>query len=104
MFPKHARYITTRVNEIVGSDIQAALWAIIDRDLAELEDLDYLQVFSLSIIHAEGRMFQRIRQKQEQPERKKIHDISSIKEPISGVTIWVLDSGDYCTMLLPKDY
>lgn len=104
MFPKNARYVTRRANDTLAPDIQAALWSIIDHDLAEGRNLDYLQVFSLSIVQSGGRVYQRIRQRQEKPERKRVHDISGIEEPISGVIVWVIDNGDYCTMLLPDDY
>lgn len=104
MFPIHARYVTHRANEVLSPEIQAILWTIIDRDLANGRKLDYLQVFSLSIVHAQGKMFQRVRQRQEQPELVRVHDIPSIHEPVSGVKVWIIDSGDYCTMLLPDDY
>jgi hypothetical protein len=104
MFPRHARYVTRRANEVLAPDIQAILWAIIDRDLAESKELDYLQVFSLTIVHSGGVMYQRIHQTQEHPKRKKMYDVSGIEEPVSGVTVWIIDNGDYCTMLLPEDY
>ncbi|MFC5703068.1 DUF960 family protein [Cohnella faecalis] len=104
MFPKHARYVTSRANDMIGPELQVILWSLIDRDLDEGQELDYLQVFTLSIVHDSDRIYQRIRQKQEQPKRKKLHEISGIIEPVSGVTVWIIDSGDYCTMLLPDDY
>lgn len=104
MFPKHARYMTRGVSEKIGPDIQNALWAIIDRDLEEGWPMDYLQVFYLTIVHSNGQIIQRIRQRQEEPERKRKYDLSGIENPISGVTIWIIDSSEYCTMLLPEEY
>jgi Protein of unknown function (DUF3230). len=104
MFPKHSRYVTRGVIETIGPDIQSALWSIIDRDLNEGKEMDYLQVFSLSIVHAGGQVYQRIRHRQEKPERKRTYDLSGIREPVSGVTVWIIDSGTYCTMLLPEEY
>lgn len=89
---------------MIGPDIQAVLWSIVDRDLIEGKEMDYLQVFSLSVVHAGDEIYQRIRQKQEQPKSKKIHDVSGIKETVSGITVWIIDSGTYCTMLLPEEY
>jgi hypothetical protein len=104
MFPKQSRYVTRSVNDSICPDIQSAIWSIIDRNVSEGKVMDYLQVFTLTIVHADGQVYQRIRQKQEQPERKRKYDLSGISEPVSGVTIWVIDSGDYCTMLFPGDY
>ncbi|MEF3309589.1 DUF960 family protein [Paenibacillus sp. GYB004] len=104
MFPRHSRYVSHLANETLPPDIQSILWSIVDRDLAEGRELDYLQVFTLSIVRIESYTYQRIRQKQEKPERKRIHDISGVKVPLSGVTVWIIDSDTYCTMLLPEDY
>lgn len=81
MFPRHARYVTRRANEVLSPDIQAILWAIIDRDLAESKELDYLQVFSLTIVHSGDVMYQRIRQTQEHPKRKKCMMSPASKSP-----------------------
>ncbi|MCY9664913.1 DUF960 domain-containing protein [Paenibacillus alginolyticus] len=104
MFPKHARYMTRGVRETISLDIQDALWAIIDRNLGEGKAMDYLQVFSLTIVHTDNQIIQRIRQRQEEPERKQKYDLTGIAEPVSGVTVWIIDSGTYCTMLLPNEY
>jgi hypothetical protein len=104
MFSKHSRNVTIGVNETIGSDIQNALWSIIDQEQNDSNVMDYLQVFSLTIIHANGQVYQCIRQKQEQPVRKQKYNVSGIKEPLSGVTVWIIDSGNYCTMLLPDEY
>lgn len=98
------RYVTRGVNETIGPDIQSVLWSIIDRDLGNGMEMDYLQVFTLSIVHEDGQVYQRIRHKQEKPERKRKYDVTGIAEPVTGVTVWVIDSGDYVTMLLPSEY
>jgi hypothetical protein len=96
--------MTRGVSETIGIDIQNALWAIIDRNLVEGKELDFLQVFSLTIIHTDDQIIQRIRQRQEEPERKQKYDLTGIAEPVSGVTVWIIDSGAHCTMLLPNEY
>ena len=104
MFSKPSRYVTRRVQDTVSPEIQSALWSIIDQNLNSGKDLDYLQVFSLSMIPAGDVMYQRVRHTQEQPNRQQTYDITGIREPVSGVTVWVIDSGVYCTMLLPDEY
>jgi len=104
MFSKHARYVTRGVNELVGTDIQSAIWSIVDITLNEGIEMDYLQIFSLTVTHVGDAAHQRIRHRQEQPGRKKVYDISGIQKPVSGETIWVIDSGQHCTMLLPSEY
>jgi hypothetical protein len=104
MFSSQSRYVTKGIIETIGSDIQNALWSIIDQDQNEGKVLDYLQVFSLTIVHADGQVYQGIRQKQEQPVRKQKYTILGIKEPLSDITVWIVDSGDYWTMLLPNEY
>lgn len=96
--------MTRRIQETISPEIQLVLWSIIDQNLSDGKELDYLQVFSLSIVHAGDVMYQRVRHKQEQPDGQQIYDIAGIREPVSALTVWVIDSGDYCTMLLPEDY
>lgn len=104
MFPKQARYKTRGIEEAIPDRLQDALWAIIDRDLTEGKELDYLQVFELSVAPANGRPVQQVRQLQEQSKRSKLHLIPIIHSTVSGTTVWIIDSGTYCTMLLPEEY
>jgi len=104
MFPKYARYKTRGIEEAISEHLQNALWAIVDHDLAEGKELDYLQVFELSVSRANGMPVQQVRQRQEKPKRSRLYIIPEIQRTVSGVTVWIIDSGTYCTMLLPEEY
>lgn len=43
------RYTTRNVAEKVGLELQLALWAAIDLRVQQGQELDYLQVFELSV-------------------------------------------------------
>lgn len=104
MFPKQARYKTQGIKESIPEHLQDALWAIIDGDLDEGKPMDYLQMFTLTVDHPQGQASQRIQQQQEHPKSKRTHEIIGLEELVSDITIWVFDSGTYCTMLLPIEY
>lgn len=104
MFPKHARYKTRSVDEAIGPELQLMLWNLIDTRLKEKAKLDYLQVFELSAGQLSGTHVQRIAHRQEQPPYRKEWQMECRWKPVHGVTIWIIDSGDYCTMMLPSDY
>lgn len=104
MFVKHARYKTRGIEDTIPERLQYALWSIVDRDLSEGKELDYLQVFEFSVGHADGSPVQQVRQSQEQPKRSKLHLIPEMQSTFSGITVWIFDSGTYCTMLLPEEY
>lgn len=104
MFPKQARYKTQGIKESISEHLQDALWAIIDGNLDGGKPMDYLQVFTLTVVHTQGQASQRIQQQQEHPKRKRMHDIIGLEEPVSGITVWVIDSGTYCTILLRTEY
>jgi len=47
------RYATRRIADKVGLDIQMVLWSMIDQRKAKGVQVDYLQVFQLSIARKE---------------------------------------------------
>ncbi|MDQ0902774.1 DUF960 family protein [Paenibacillus sp. V4I7] len=104
MFPKHTRYKTHGIEESLSESLQNTLWALIDRDLEEDKQLDYLQTFTLSVVHSRGQVIQRIRQQQEQPKTERVHDILGSSNSLSNIIVWIIDNGTYCTMLLPSEY
>ncbi len=96
------RYLTSGVQAEVPIEIQVLLWMLID----DLEDkdgfqIDYLQVFELRAIN-EGEYNQLIVHHQEVPEYREEYRIT-VSSPLT-VKVWVIDSTDYCTMLLPSEY
>lgn len=88
--------MTRAINETVHAEIQMILWRLIDEQGNEGMELDYLQVFELTV--TDGR--QRIVHRQEEPERKRewLYTLQ-YTTPIEQ-TIWCIDS----VMLLPSDY
>ena len=89
MIKKDNRYATRGVNEKVDIRLQLIIWSMLDKlkDEGNVE-LDYLQVF-------------RIRK-----EGKKIV-ISQSQEVFQidyGIKVYVIDSGEYSTMLFPNEY
>ncbi|MGG2197553.1 DUF960 family protein [Paenibacillus validus] len=104
MFSRESRYKTRGVDEAISEQLQYKLWQILDNDLNEGKPLGYLQVFELITSHVDGMPVQQVRQRQEQPKRNRIHTLTGIVKPVSNVTVWVIDSGTYSTMLLPSEY
>jgi len=95
------RYVTRGINEELPYDIQVLLWRLIDKTNKEGCELDYLQIFeinqreddTLKIIH-----------RQEEPAFKHEYVYSSLKLPVTKSKVWVIDSGEYQTMLFPREY
>lgn len=99
---KSNRYITRGVNDEVDIRLQFLMWSIID-NLNEKGNVkvDYLQVFKL---RKEG-AFIVIKHYQEVPKYKKAYtlELEDI-ELNNNLKIYVIDSGEYATMLLPEEY
>lgn len=94
MFSRN-RYATVRICEEAPFILQMFMWACIEM---LQEKTDYLQVFELSAT-LEG---QRIVHKQEQPPYRKEYLIQCVK-PLSA-KIFVIDDGEYATMLFAEEY
>ena len=94
MFPIN-RYATAQICEKVSPRLQAFMWMCIDFLNV---DADYLQVFELS----EEQGMQKIVHKQEMPEYSKEYLIPCAK-PLSA-KIFVIDDGEYATMLFADEY
>ena len=93
MFPKQ-RFITRGVAEKIPPWLQTFMWLCID----ELEiEADYLQVFDLS---ADGHML-RVSHSQECPPYHKEYLFATT--PITA-KIFVINDGDYATMLFAEEY
>ncbi|WP_343102057.1 DUF960 family protein [Romboutsia sp. MSSM.1001216sp_RTP31141st1_G3_RTP31141_220114] len=96
MFSKQ-RYLTREVAEKVPVEIQLLMWNMIE----ELKvKKDYLQVFQLK---EQGQQMLGIKHKQEIPEFTQtilIKNIGIKKE----MKIYVIDSGDYSTMMFSHEY
>ena len=102
MFKRHNRYVSRKVNDEVDIRIQMIIWSMIDKfkDEGDVE-LDYLQIFK---IRKEGKKIV-INQSQEVPEYSCTYEIEVEDIQIDDeIKIYVIDSGEYSTMLFPSEY
>ena len=102
MFKKDNRYVTRGINEEVDIRLQLIMWSMIDKLKAEGNvELDYLQVFK---VRKEGKKIV-INQSQEVPEYSCIYEIELEDIQIDDeIKVYVIDSGEYSTMLFPSEY
>ncbi|AWI03102.1 DUF960 family protein [Clostridium drakei] len=102
MFDKN-RYITRGVKEEIGLDIQILIWSYIDA-LKKRKDInvDYLQVFELNTINRNDIFNQKLVHKQELAPYEKLY-LLNVEEPVNK-KVYVIDEGDYSTMLLAEEY
>lgn len=102
MFKKDNRYVTRGVNEEVDIRIQLIIWSMIDKVKYEGDvELDYLQIFK---IRKEGNKIV-INQSQEVPEYSCSYEIEIEDVELDDeIKIYVIDSGEYSTMLFPSEY
>jgi len=102
MFKKNNRYVTRGVNTEVDIRLQLIMWSIIDNlnEKGNIE-VDYLQVFKL---RKEGDLIV-IEHSQEEPEYKEVYSLELEDVELDRKKkIYVIDSGEYSTMLLPEEY
>lgn len=90
------RYLTKGIEETIPQELQAFLWEAVDR---MPEPKDYLQVFQLST--ADG--LQIIEHSSEVPEFKMMYILTEAEEAVAA-KIYIIDSNEYCTMLLAEEY
>ena len=63
------RYMTKGISSEIPFYIQNLMWIMIDS--MEIREKDYLQIFELSKVVVNGKVFQKIIHRQEQPEYEK---------------------------------
>src|SRR5699024_7475731 len=97
---KQKRFITRSIFEHLYDELKVTLWNLIDVQLNENVELDYLQVFELKIIGQK----QQIIHRQEVPERERTYMISLHQAKPSKATVWCLADGENQMMLDPQDY
>lgn len=103
MFDKE-KYITSHANEILPIELQIAMWQSIDQWRATRIPIDYLQVFELSIENVNGRLMQVMVHSQEQPDKSETIRIEcEAFEPVND-KVYIIDDGEYSTMLMASDY
>lgn len=97
------RYITRGINNSVSIGTQSILWQLIDKlKSSKGIEVDYLQVFKLKKKTINGVELQSIVQTQEVPKYNK--ELLFICDEIVEEKIFVIDSGNYSTMMLAEEY
>ena len=102
MFNIDKKYITIGIKEQIGIDIQLFMWNEIEKRINLKKELDYLQVFNISIIDKDKGIV-KIEHTQEVPEYKKTSIIKS-KEVRNNLKVFVILEAEYATMLLASEY
>ena len=98
------RYMTRGVNESLPPKMQMILWRMVD-NLRNVEKLDYLQVFELEMIRSqeEGTLVQVVTHSQEQPRYSMVYYFPIAENGVTG-KIYIIDDGEYATMLWADEY
>ncbi len=102
MFKEDNRYVTRAVNEEVDIRLQLIMWSMINKlkDKGNIE-LDYLQIFK---IRKEANKII-INQSQEVPKYSCTYEIELEDIQIDDeIKVYVIDSGEYSTILFPSEY
>lgn len=90
------RYLTREVADRVLIDIQLLMWNLVE----QIEEKDYLQVFELT---PKGNGVVEIIHKQEIPEVTSIYKIEN-NEIKNKMKLYIIDNGEYSTMMFSHEY
>lgn len=102
MFDKE-KYISKGISEKLSVDLITLLWVMID-EAKEKTDLDYFQIFRLSISEKDGIMVQKIVHEQEQPKYKHSICVLCDTQPINAKIYCIDDNIGHATMILAEEY
>ena len=94
--PNKPRYLTRGVDAEIPHEIQLFMWEAIDH---MPQPKDYLQVFNLSVENG----LQVIHHTSEQPEYDMTYILTANDMAVTA-KVYVIDSEEYCTMLLAEEY
>lgn len=102
-FDKKKRYMTRSIAETFPDRLKILLWQLIDEDVQEFEDTDYLQVFTFEKI---GQGMLAIKREQEKPLRKTVLYVDYCVEYKEFINkkIFVIDDTEYSIMLYAEEY
>lgn len=103
MFDKSTRYITKGIQHEIPIELQLLLWNCIDALKEQEMELDYLQVFELTIGKVGDLPFQKITHRQESPQYSKTYKILT-KEVVDAKIFVIDDENEHSTMMLANEY
>lgn len=92
----NSRYLTRGISSEIPIELQLFMWSCIDSLPSKC---DYFQVFELSSVN---NVFQRIHHFSEQPKYSMEYLIPA--ETFINAKVYVIDDGEYSTMLLAEEY
>lgn len=101
-FTTKNRYLSRGVNADICLSLQITMWYMIQN--MKVEQKDYLQVFNLKPVEKGDELYQQITHTQEEPDYKEEVCVKLFEEDIVDTKVYVIDDGDYCTMLLAEEY
>lgn len=94
------RYLSKGVNRKLSIFVQSLLWDMIDEiDISK----DGFQIFNLTPIDVNGVKVQKVVHTQEQPPYTRVVVLNGLTKPINE-KIYVIDDGEYSTMILASEY
>ena len=97
------RYMTSGIQSDIPAELQLILWYMIDENIKQGLQMDYLQVFRLSPYHKENNVYQKIIHSQEVPNRNREKILNVFGEAVTA-KIFVIDDVEHITMLLADEY
>lgn len=97
------QYSTREVAETLDLNIQTILWELIIKWKSEGVELDYLQVYDLSMEFLGGEVYQKIIHSQEIPKRTETFYYRNISNPINA-KIFVIDEDGNGVMMFSAEY
>jgi hypothetical protein len=103
------KYLTANANWQLPPLLQIVLWELIETARQRLkqqgvEEMDYLQIFELSIVH-EGdsrKPMQRIVHRMEEPSYR--NELTIQIEPQASGKVFVIDEQTHAVMMMAEDY
>ena len=102
-FNKSTRFMTRAIAETFPDELKILIWEIIDEDVNEYSNTDYLQVFTFEKL---GQNLITVKREQEEPPRTTVVyiDYKPEYQSILDRKIFVIDDTDHSTMLYAEEY
>ena len=102
-FNKSTRFMTKAIADTLPDELKVLIWEIIDDEVKEYSDTDYLQVFTFKKLRQELMSIKRV---QEEPPRTTVV-YTAYKDEYRNILdkkIYVIDDTDHSTMLYANEY
>jgi len=96
------RYISKGIQQTTPLELQLFMWSCIHKLKSQNYKLDYLQIFVLTKMKIDNIFLQEITHSQEMPVFKKAYRLLTNQTVYSKV--FVIDNGEFSTMLLSEEY